>query len=94
MVYGPQEAFVEHLRTNLTLVRKIIRSKDLITEIRPIGKGGQISCAMLYVDGIVNPRVVKEMKRRLDNIDVGITIGTGIVNQLLEERPFSLFPRA
>lgn len=94
VVYGPQEAFVEQLRTNITLIRKIIRSKDLITEIRPIGKGGQISCAMLYVDGIVNPRVVREMKRRLDNINVNITIGTGIVNQLIEERPFSLFPQS
>jgi len=94
VVYGPQEAFVEQLRTNITLIRKIIRSKDLITEIRPIGKGGQISCAMLYVDGIVNPRVVREMKRRLDNINVNITIGTGIVNELIEERPFSLFPQS
>jgi len=94
VVYGPQEAFVEQLRTNITLIRKIIRSKDLITEIRPIGKGGQISCAMLYVDGIVNPRVVREMKRRLDNINVNITFGTGIVNQLIEERPFSLFPQS
>lgn len=94
VVYGPQEAFVEQLRTNITLIRKIIRSKDLITEIRPIGKGGQISCAMLYVEGVVDPKIVKEMKRRLDNINVNITIGTGIVNQLIEERPLSLFPQS
>ena len=32
IIKGPHEAFIENLRTNITLVRKIIRNKDLVTE--------------------------------------------------------------
>lgn len=94
VVYGPHEAFVEQLRTNITLVRKILRTKDLITEIMPIGNKGQISCALLYIKGVANPKLVEEMKRRLEKIDIDISIGSGIVDQLIEQRPFSIFPQS
>ena len=38
VISGPHESFIEDLRTNLTLVRKIVKNKNLITEILPVGK--------------------------------------------------------
>jgi len=93
VVKGPQEAFVENLRTNLTLIRKIIKSKDLITEIIPIGKIDQINCAIVYMKEIVNPKVVEEVKRRLNNLDIDVAIGDGVIDQLIEDHPFSIFPQ-
>lgn len=93
VVSGPQEAFVENLRINITLVRKIIKSKNLITEIYPIGKVDQINCAIVYMRDIANPKVVDEVKRRILNLDIDIAIGDGVLDQLIEDHPFSLFPQ-
>jgi len=93
IVKGPQEAFVENLRTNLTLIRKIIKSKDLITEITPIGKIDQVNCAIVYMKEIVNPKVVAEVKRRINNLDIDFAIGNGVLDQLIEDHPYSIFPQ-
>ena len=91
VVKGPQEAFTENLRTNLTLVRRIIKSEKLVTEIITVGKKNSANCALLYIDGLVNPRLVGEVKYRLKNIETDLVIGDGMVEQLTEDSPLRLF---
>lgn len=93
VVKGPHEAFIENLRTNLTLIRRIIRNKGLITEIMPIGKVDNVSCAIVYMKDIANPKVVDEVKRRIKSLDVEYVPGGGIMEQLIEDHPFSLLPQ-
>ncbi|MEN6620640.1 MAG: spore germination protein, partial [Smithella sp.] len=65
VIKGPQEAFIENLRTNITLVRRIIRNKDFVTEIVPTGKVNNLNCAIMYIKGITNPNIIDEVKRRI-----------------------------
>jgi spore germination protein KA len=93
VIKGPQEAFTENLRTNLTLVRKIIKNKDLVTEMMPIGKAENTTCAIMHIKGITNPKIVQEVKRRISSIDIDFIAGDGGLDQLIEDHPFSLFPQ-
>jgi spore germination protein KA len=93
IIKGPHEAFIENLRTNITLVRKIIRNKNLVTEILPTGKTNNATCAIMYIKGIVNPKIVRELKRRINSIDIDQIQGDGTLDQLIEDHPFSLFPQ-
>lgn len=93
IIKGPHEAFIENLRTNITLVRKIIRNKNLVTEMLPTGKTDNMTCAIMYIKGIVNPKVVQELKRRINSIDIDQIQGDGTLDQLIEDHPFSLFPQ-
>lgn len=93
VVLGSQEAFTENLRTNITLIRRIIKNKDLITEILPVGKTNNSSCAILYLDGIANPELVKEVKRRISSIDIDFVTGDGMIEQFIEDRPFQILPQ-
>jgi spore germination protein KA len=93
VIKGPQEAFTENLRTNLTLVRKIIKNKDLVTEMMPIGKAENTACAIMHIKGITNPKIVQEVKRRISSIDIDFIAGDGGLDQLIEDHPFSLFPQ-
>jgi spore germination protein KA len=70
VVKGSQEAFTENLRTNLTLLRRIVKNRKLITEIIPVGKANKVNSAILYIEGITNPNIVKEVRRRIKNIDM------------------------
>jgi spore germination protein KA len=93
VVRGSQEAFTENLRTNITLLRRIIKNQKLITEILPVGKANRVNSAILYIEGITNPNIVKEVRRRIKNIDIDFVEGNGMLEQLVEEKPFMIFPQ-
>lgn len=93
VVLGSQEGFVESLRTNISLVRKHLHSPALITEMIPIGAKDQLGAAIMYVDGVTDPDIVREAKRRLRAITLSGLSGTGEIQQLIEDHPGSLFPQ-
>lgn len=93
VISGPHESFIEDLRTNLTLVRKIVKNKNLITEILPVGKTNNSKCGIMYIDGIANKKIVDEVKRRIQSLDIDFVLGDGMLSQLIEDHPMSLFPQ-
>ena len=93
VVMGPQEGFVENLRTNTTLVRRIIRSESLISEMLTVGKQLPTRVCLMYLDGVARPEILAELKRRILSLDVDICPGTGQLMQLIEDNPYSLFPQ-
>ena len=93
VVRGPQEAFVENLRTNITLLRRILHTEDLVCEMRGAGGDNGIRLAILYREGITNITLVEEVKRRLAQIDTRTVIGMGVLEQLTEEHSLSPFPQ-
>lgn len=93
VVRGPQEGFTEDLRTNITLIRRIVKNENLVTEMMLIGTTSHENCAVLYVDGIANMQVVEEVKKRLKSIKAGLVLGDGMIEQLIEDNTFMLFPQ-
>ncbi|OPX45908.1 spore germination protein B1 [Ruminiclostridium hungatei] len=92
VVRGSQEGFTENLRTNVTLVRKIIKNKDLSTEFLKIGARNNNQCAVMYIDGLINPAIVAEVKRRITSLKTDFIAGSGILEQFIEENPWSIIP--
>lgn len=93
VVKGAQEGFTENLRTNVTLIRKIIKNENLVTEMLTVGNTNHANCAIMYLDGIVNPKVVKEVKKRINRINTDMILGDGMLEQFIEDNSFSLFPQ-
>lgn len=93
VVKGSQEGFTESLRTNVTLIRKIIKNENLVTEILPIGNTNHSSCAVMYLQGVTNPKVVQEVMKRIKRINTDFILGDGMVEQFVEDNSFMLFPQ-
>ena len=91
-IRGSQAAFSENLRVNTGLIRSILRTSDLVTEIIPVGSRGRLNCAILYIESIANPILVKEVKRRLSNICTDYIPETGSLAQFIQDEPNSIFP--
>lgn len=89
-IYGPQEAFAEMLRNNTALVRKIIKSENLIAEGVKIGKVSKTRGVMLYISDIANPDLVNEVRRRINGINMDYVISIEEVSMMMEEKTFSL----
>lgn len=93
VVNGPHEAFNEHLRTNISLIRRYVQSADLISEKLTVGTCVPTQIAVLYLNGIVSDVCLNEVRRRLKSITAKTVMGTGGIQQLIEDKPYSLLPQ-
>ncbi len=91
-VKGSYEAFTENLSTNVALIRKLIRNKDLITEKLRVGDSNNNECAIMYIEGIVNPAIVQEIKRRISSVKTDFISGTGMLGEYISDNTWSLIP--
>ncbi len=92
-VRGSQSSFTETLLINLSLVRLNLRSPDLMADIIAVGKRSHTECAVMYVKSIANPRLVEEIKRRINNISTDI-VPAGTLSFFIEDHPNIPFPQS
>lgn len=91
-IRGSREAFNESLVTNYTLVRRRVKHEALRIKLMRIGRRSRTRVAVCYIHGVANPAVVAEVKRRLDRIQIDNLQGTQLVEEFLNDHPFTLFP--
>ena len=70
IINGPHEAFVENIRTNTSLLRRIVNNENLIIENIEVGKVTETKCAVCYMKNITNTDLVNEIKYRLNNLEI------------------------
>lgn len=85
VIRGPQEAFVESIRTNTSLIRRIVNNENLIIENISVGAISKTNCAVCYISDIANNDLVAEVKYRLNNLEVDSILSSGQLEQLIEE---------
>ncbi|EHL79641.1 hypothetical protein HMPREF1015_00973 [Bacillus smithii 7_3_47FAA] len=91
-IRGPKDSFTETIRTNSALIRKRIKNPNLWLESMKIGKVTQTDVAIMYIKGIVNEKVVEEVRIRLKRINIDSILETGYIEQLIEDKTFTPFP--
>lgn len=92
IVRGPREGFSETLSTNTTLIRRKIKNPDLTLETMKIGKRTKTNVCIVYLKGVVNPRLIEEIRRRLKRINTDAILESGYIEEFIEDAPFSVFP--
>ncbi|MFD0828068.1 spore germination protein [Neobacillus sp. M.A.Huq-85] len=90
---GSREAFVEHLETNLNLLRKRIASPDLVVKYFTIGRVSQTKVSVIYIKGIANPKVTNLIEKRLQKVDIDSIYAPGFIQEFVQDKRFSLFPQ-
>ena len=92
IIKGSQEAFVENLRTNTSLLRRIINNENLIIENMVIGDISKTKLAICYMNNIANPKLVNEVKYRLNNLELDGIFSSGQLEQLIEDNDYYGIP--
>lgn len=88
---GPRAGFVENLKTNLSVLRKILATPNLRTINMIVGKHTQTSISIVYIDSIADMGVVKKVQDKISLIDIDGVIDSFYVGQFLEEHKNSIF---
>ena len=92
VIRGPKEAFTESIRTNTALIRRKIKDPNLWMESRVIGRVTKTDVALMYIEGIVDQTILKEVKRRLDRIDIDGILESGYIEELIQDGTITPFP--
>lgn len=93
VIRGPREGFIEMLETNISLLRYRLPTTDFRIETMEIGRRSKSKVAVCYMDGIANPELLKEVNKRLANIDIDAVLDSGYLEQYIEDNHLSPFPQ-
>ncbi|UVI33014.1 spore germination protein [Paenibacillus spongiae] len=91
-IKGPKDGFVESYLTNIALIRKRIRSTSLCCESFILGKRTRTKVGLLYISDILSPTILKEVRARLNKIDVDGLYSVNQLEEALSDVKYPLFP--
>ncbi|KRF01705.1 spore gernimation protein GerA [Paenibacillus sp. Soil766] len=91
-VRGPREGFTEHLETNVSLLRRRLKTDKLRIRTWQIGALSQTEVRLIYLDGIADQEIVDEIMKRLSAIHIDAVLESSYIEELIRDHPFSIFP--
>ncbi|WP_026574660.1 spore germination protein [Bacillus sp. UNC438CL73TsuS30] len=94
VIRGPKDGFIESLSTNVSLIRRRIRNRNLYFESFIIGEDTQTTVYMGYIKGIANEAILQEVRNRLKKIKVSAIFESGNIEELITDKTFTIFPLA
>lgn len=67
---GSRDGFVETVVFNTALIRRRIRSTDLVMEMHTVGKSSRTDVVIAYMGNRVEEEMLEDIRKRLDAIDI------------------------
>ncbi len=91
VVKGPQQGFVEDIAVNVLMLRKRVKSKNLVVKGLKIGRESKSEIRVAYISNIANLSIVDELFTRLERIDVDGIVGSSSIEEYISDAPTNLF---
>ena len=63
---GAKDCFIETLNTNTAMVRRKIKTKQLVIENSTIGSQTLTDIAILYIEGTADDDLIRKVKEKLN----------------------------
>ncbi|MBE6020713.1 MAG: spore germination protein [Clostridiales bacterium] len=90
-IKGSKEGFTEAIKINQTLIRRRIKSPDLVFEPIRMGSNSKTDCALVYMNDYVPKKMLDTIRKKLNNADIDMVLESGSIKMLLTTKPLSLF---
>lgn len=92
---GAHDGFVESILINTALIRRRIRDRDLVMEVREAGAKSKTDIAICYLKGKANEKTVDNLRQRIDKIEVN-TLNMSqesVIECLVRKQKWNPFPK-
>lgn len=93
VVRGARDGLVETLRMNTALIRRRIRDPAFKVKQETIGVRSKTDMAIVYMEGVVDKKILDELYKRLKNVNIDAILDSGYVEQFIEENSYTPFPQ-
>lgn len=90
-VKGSKESFIEVVRTNISLVRRKLKTPRLRFELFQVGQLSQTDVAIAYIEGRAGQQVVDRVRKELKKIKLDTILTSSYVSSFLEQGQNSIF---
>ena len=88
---GPREGFTEGILRNLSMLRRKLRVSELKQEYLTLGTVSKTVCALCYIDGVVDQKVLAEVRSRLKTVDMDGVFDSNYVAEMIRDHKKSPF---
>lgn len=83
VVRGPREGFIEDLEINLSMLRRRLKTPSLAIKRKQIGKRTQTKIALVYLNDVLDPNIIKDVEAKLKKIDIDGVLDSYYIEELL-----------
>lgn len=90
-IMGAHEGFVEVVRTNMSLIRRRLKSPYLVMKLFVKGDKSQTDMCICYMQDRVPEKLLNRIQSSLDNMELESILTTGYVRPFVEHKSFELF---
>lgn len=87
------DSLTENLDTNVSLILRRIPSANLYIKKFTAGKLSQTELLLISIKDICQTSMIEDVSNRIESIDTDIIDGIGSLAELIQDKPFSLFPK-
>ena len=92
VLQGPREGFNENMMTNLSLIRRRLKTPDFKCSFRYFGTETHTVASVCYIEGLCDQSVLAEFQRRLDRFDLDSALDANYLIECCRDAPLSPFP--
>ncbi|MDR6550680.1 spore germination protein [Paenibacillus qinlingensis] len=93
VISGPHDSFNEALKTNVSLIRRRVRSSRLKMITLSVGELSRTKVLLIYIEGLANMDVVNQLQERIQSIKVDSITDSNVLVQKLDDHKSSPFPQ-
>lgn len=83
-IRGSREGFVEALRTNMSLVRRRVKSTDLVFKLGKAGTTSNTEICVCYIEGRVSKKLLGEIEAKLSALKLPIISDSGFIQPFID----------
>jgi spore germination protein KA len=88
---GPREGFNESIIVNLSLIRRKLRTQDLVLKFRDFGDRTHTKGCICYIEGVADPQIIAELEKRLDTFEIDGVLDVNYISEFITDKPYALF---
>lgn len=94
VVVGPREGFVESVITNVSLLRRRLRTHNLMMEAHPTGTTSNTTVVITYLRGVADEKMVEGVRQQLKKVNVEAIHSENVINEVItpvKGTPFQMY---
>ena len=89
-IKGPREGFIEDVKINAALVRRRLKTDELMMDTLTVGRRSKTVVTVCYLKGTCRDETVQAIEEKLKSIDIDVLPDASYLTHFLSDRPHSL----
>ncbi len=90
-ILGSHEGFVETVRTNMSMLRRRLKTPELVMKLMIKGSKSHTDICLCYMKDRVPKQLLDRIMESLDEIELESVLSTGYIRPFTEKKSFELF---